>query len=235
LVRTCLSRDHRTMSHAVDETYDVYTEKLRCAVKNHKCSACGETILKGTHYFSVHWVFDGTAQTIKRCARCQAIHLHLRTLSPGDMWPDEELNCGEEYREHWGKDPPKEIAELAFLRPEEVPLPLHECASMLPRKIYDYVPVGGGLMEWVPRECTGNLLHYTPNWGDRPRSRLCNYSERVTTCHGCNHHPDGTVTFSPAGKVSHQRCYGCNMVRYARADGSWWPWQRETSTEKGDG
>ncbi len=198
------------MSHSVDETYDVYTETLRCAAKNHKCDACGEKILKGTHYFSIHCVWDGSAETIKRCKRCQTIHLHLRTLAPGTMWPDEELNCGEEYKEHWGQEPPPEIAALAFMNPEDVPLPLHECASMLPRRVYIQIAEG----EWVQRECTGDLSNFTPNWRISPvprksrMSRMCNYSERVVTCHGCNHHPDGSVTFSPKGQISHQRCYG---------------------------
>ncbi len=223
------------MSYVADEAYDVYTETLRCAAKNHKCDACGEKILKGTHYFSIHCAFDGSANTIKRCKRCQTIHLHLRTLSPGDMWPDEELNCGEEYREHWGKEPPPEIAALAFERPEDVPLPLKECRTSHPQRVY--MRVGE---EWIQRECSGDLTWYTSNIEERGRKRfstVCNvrlgqntFPSGVATCHGCNHHPDGSVTFSPLGKVSHQRCYGCGMVRYARADGTWWPWQRESST-----
>ncbi len=102
------------MSSSVDEYYDVYRETLRCAAKTHVCSACNEPIAKGHRYYNITWVFDRTADGVKRCLRCQAIHKHLRTLAPGDMWPDEELNCGEEYKQHWGTEPPPEVAELAF-------------------------------------------------------------------------------------------------------------------------
>lgn len=102
------------MSHACDEYYDVYKETLRCAAKDHQCGACSEPILKGHRYYVISWVFDGSADGCKRCLRCQKIHLHLRGLDPGAMWPDEELNCGEEYEQHWGEKPPPDIAALAF-------------------------------------------------------------------------------------------------------------------------
>jgi len=110
------------VSRSVDDTYDVYDEREPRARKEHRCKACGETIRIGDRYANVKVVFDGTAETIKRCLRCQRMHEHLRTL--GDrrdrLWPDEQLNCGEEYEEHWGKKPPDEIAALAFALPGEV-------------------------------------------------------------------------------------------------------------------
>lgn len=109
------------MSHHCDESYDVYDETLRKANKRHTCGACGEAIELGDYYHSVHLVFDGSAETVKRCARCQAIHAHLRTKGRGDsMWPDERLNCGEEYEAHWGEKPPDEVAALAFATREEM-------------------------------------------------------------------------------------------------------------------
>ena len=35
------------------------------------------------------------------------------------MWPDEHLNCGEEYTAHCGVAPPTLIAALAFATPDE--------------------------------------------------------------------------------------------------------------------
>lgn len=108
------------MSHYTEETYSVYDESLRRARKEHRCSACREKISAGHSYTRVAIVFDGEAETVKRCARCQAIHLHLRAKGREDgMWPDERLNCGETYRGHWGEDPPEEIAALAFAKQGE--------------------------------------------------------------------------------------------------------------------
>lgn len=103
------------MSHGIDETYDVYNERERRAAKDHVCDACKETIRKGDVYCRVFIKFDGDIEGVVRCLRCQKIHEHLRGLAPGDMWPNERLNCGEKYEDHWGVDPPPEVAELAFL------------------------------------------------------------------------------------------------------------------------
>jgi predicted RNA-binding Zn-ribbon protein involved in translation (DUF1610 family) len=102
------------MSHAIDDVYEVYDERRPRARKPHACGACGEAIRVGDRYVSVFIVFDGDASTVKRCRRCQKIHEHLRGIDPGEVWPDEHLACGEGYREHWGRDPPPEIAALAF-------------------------------------------------------------------------------------------------------------------------
>jgi hypothetical protein len=111
------------MSYECDEQYAVYNEKSVKANKAHTCDACKESIPKGQHYARINTVFDGSAETIKRCLRCQTIHLHLRTLdrhqSFCQLWPDERLNCGEEYTEHWGNEPPAEISALAFISVKE--------------------------------------------------------------------------------------------------------------------
>jgi hypothetical protein len=109
------------VSHSYDDTYEVYNERPRKARKPHVCSACHEEIPPGAKYYTVFIVFDGETQSWCRCARCQAIHKHLRTLAPGELWPDETLDCGEDYKEHWGVEPPPEIARLAFLLPGEAP------------------------------------------------------------------------------------------------------------------
>lgn len=35
-------------------------------------------------------------------------------------WPDVALNCGHEFKERWGVEPPPELARLAFLTPAEI-------------------------------------------------------------------------------------------------------------------
>jgi hypothetical protein len=108
------------VSREIDGYYDVYAETYPRAAKDHTCDACNETIPAGHHYARVSVVYEGTANTHKRCFRCQRLHVHLRGLEPGELWPDERLDCGEGYEEHWGGEPPAEIAALAFALPEEL-------------------------------------------------------------------------------------------------------------------
>lgn len=108
------------MSHAIEQCYGAYVELFPVARKPHRCHACHEQIGTGQKYARVQIVFEGSAETVKRCLRCQKIHEHLRELDRGALWPDERLDCGEEYTEHWGKEPPPEIAALAFALPGEV-------------------------------------------------------------------------------------------------------------------
>lgn len=111
------------MSHSIDEYYSVYRETRRKARKQRACSACAEPILPGNTYFDICAIQGREKpECLARCERCQAIHKHLRSLEPGEMWPAERLDCGEEYREHWGKEPPEHIAALAFALPGD-PLP----------------------------------------------------------------------------------------------------------------
>ncbi len=120
------------MSHSCDETYDVYDERQRRAAKTHECEACHLPIRKGDQYTSVRIVWEGTAETVKRCARCQTIHEHLRLMAPGEMWPDEHLNCGTLYRDEWEREPPAWLEALAFWQPGD-PLPaLYPCTLPLP-------------------------------------------------------------------------------------------------------
>lgn len=107
------------MSHCVDETYDVYQEREVRARKRGQCDACDEPIAPGHAYWRISIVFDGSASTVRRCARCQAMRKHLRTRGDGDTWPAERLDCGQAYEDEWG-DVPDEIAALAFALPGEV-------------------------------------------------------------------------------------------------------------------
>ncbi len=105
------------MSGTYDETYAVYNERKVRARKRHTCDACGEPIEPGHRYWRIAGIYSEGVSSWKRCLRCQKIHLHLRSLDPGgyeQLWPDERLSCGEGYRDHWGVDPPPEIAALAF-------------------------------------------------------------------------------------------------------------------------
>jgi hypothetical protein len=109
------------MSQWCDDSYTVYSENQVRARKDHTCQACWECIPKGTPYWRITWVFDRSAGGVKRCVRCQAIHLHLRKLcreKDYEMWPDEQLACGLKYEDEWG-DLPDEIAALAFALPTD--------------------------------------------------------------------------------------------------------------------
>jgi hypothetical protein len=107
------------MSHFADESYTIYDERTHKSRKPHVCSACRETIPAGVKYTRLFTLFDGSAETVKRCERCQAIHVHLREkCRAADMWPDERLDCGIDYAEEWGPMPP-EIERLAFALPKD--------------------------------------------------------------------------------------------------------------------
>jgi hypothetical protein len=110
------------MSGYCDERAAVYDDSIRKARKEHRCCACRETIRVGDYYSLTTVIGDGTVDVWKRCPRCQAIHLHLRTLRDDyeEVWPDEQLDCGEEYTKHWNRPPPPEIAELAFVTRDEM-------------------------------------------------------------------------------------------------------------------
>lgn len=111
------------MSYSSGEHYEVYDERNLTARKQHTCAACGESIEAGHRYTKVFTLYDGNARSIKRCARCQTLHLHLRDLDPyEELWPDEQLNCGSSYEDEWCEPPPDEIAALAFALPGEVKL-----------------------------------------------------------------------------------------------------------------
>jgi hypothetical protein len=101
----------------------VYHETFPRARKFHTCEACRETVFPGQKYCRVSIVWEGTVTDYKRCMRCQRLHEHLREVlakvSDGECWPDETLDCGHSYQDMHGKEPPPEIAALAFALPGE--------------------------------------------------------------------------------------------------------------------
>lgn len=152
------------MSYYAEEHYAVYAEGRTTARKEHTCSACRGSISPGDIYYRVRWIYDGHVSGVKRCARCQHIHEHLRAKGDGDMWPDERLDCGEEYAEHWGHEPPAAIAALAFWLPGE-PLPAMDPCGDIGRWARGVCRDGWGLywrcqraaLQWEhwPSRCSG--------------------------------------------------------------------------------
>lgn len=106
------------MSGYYEDTADVYAETRRKARKEHACTACGETISPGHTYTVIRVIYDGGVSGLKRCARCQAMHVHLRSVC--DDWPKDELDCGHAYRDEHEMDPPPEIEALAFALPGDM-------------------------------------------------------------------------------------------------------------------
>lgn len=112
------------MSYSCDGSYVIYEETEPRCRKARSCDACGETIPVGHRYTRVAILFDGSWETVCRCRRCQALHVHLRGLCESrahydDLWPDERLACGLDYEDEWG-DLPDEIARLAFMAADEM-------------------------------------------------------------------------------------------------------------------
>jgi hypothetical protein len=112
------------MSHEVDECYTVHRNERRRARKEHRCSACRETIRAGDVYHSIFTVFDGDSRTFKRCLRCEALHAHLvlkgtEATGRDRTYPQEDLSCGIPYEDEWGPIP-DDIARLAFVTADEM-------------------------------------------------------------------------------------------------------------------
>lgn len=109
------------MSVSCDDGWcSVHSEKYTTARKKHKCTACGGTILPGHIYVKTFAIFEGEPNSVKRCGRCETIYTHLQgMMQHSDEAPAWALDCGHEYWERWGVDPPPEIAALAFLTDEE--------------------------------------------------------------------------------------------------------------------
>jgi hypothetical protein len=157
------------MSHQPDGTYDVYHEQQQTARKQHECEACDLKIEPGHRYTRLYVLFDGRKESYKRCSRCQLIHEHLRTLAPGEMWPDERLNCGTLYESEWERPTPGWLAALAFWRPGD-PLPATNRCTPEPNR-YEYAgPVlacWGSPREWNP--ATGHCRAGRFDWQRQPQ------------------------------------------------------------------
>ncbi len=108
------------------------------ARKEHRCSACSEAINRTHSYVRHTLIWGGQVETTLRCLRCDAIYQKLcdihRESNEANRkrarehhfddydtdWPDVALNCGHEFKERWGKEPPPELARLAFMTAEEM-------------------------------------------------------------------------------------------------------------------
>lgn len=107
----------------IDGEYsDVWNEYTRKARKKHTCMACDETIRPGHSYHRVDSLYDGVWDHWIHCLRCWAIFEALFERARDDagfgaICIDPSLNCGEEW-----KNPPPEIAALAFALPGEIAL-----------------------------------------------------------------------------------------------------------------
>lgn len=109
------------MSHAIDSHYSVYTRATVTARKAHECCACEVPIAPGHRYVRVFVLFEGAAETFKRCLRCEAIFNALvDVLRDRDEWPDEDLACGHTWEENDNGPLPDDIAQLAFLSADEI-------------------------------------------------------------------------------------------------------------------
>lgn len=107
------------MSYEPDGAYDIYVATVRKARVTHRCSACWLTINPGERYMEVRLAWEGRAETVKRCGRCEAIHRHLVTEHAPEYWPDERLNCGEDYEYEWGVPPPLQLQAAIFATSDE--------------------------------------------------------------------------------------------------------------------
>ena len=113
------------MSESCDEYCTIHEKTLRKARKEHDCCACGRVIRPGQRYANVFTVYDGNAETFKRCGACEATWVHLLSLCErlnretcDNLYPREDLGCGLKYQSEWG-ELPDEIARLAFMTDEE--------------------------------------------------------------------------------------------------------------------
>lgn len=112
------------------ERVDVDRQQRVRARKQHHCDACKETIERGHLYVRHTLIYAGEVETFVRCLRCDAIYQQLVEIhraanaDPNSdcymEWPDLALNCGHEFKERWGREPPPELARLAFMTPAEL-------------------------------------------------------------------------------------------------------------------
>jgi hypothetical protein len=108
------------MSHTIDEQYAVYRVTVRKSRRDRRCFVCGLQIHAGDRYADVRLIFDGNAETVHRCGRCQTIHEHL--IEEGgysDLWPAERLDCGLDYASEWGHEPPEDVQAVIFATSDE--------------------------------------------------------------------------------------------------------------------
>lgn len=97
----------------VDGDCDLQQSTTITARKPHVCYACRETIEPRERYVRTTQIAEGTASSYHHCLRCWAMLEVLWTKTESAVeW---DLNCGEVWR-----DPPPEVARLAFLTRAEI-------------------------------------------------------------------------------------------------------------------
>lgn len=89
------------------------TRTWRRARKAHECYACDDPVRAGDRYHVTSSKDDGEIETYKHCARCWSMIEAL--WASGVEAVQWNLNCGETF-----EDPPDDMAELAFLTPDEM-------------------------------------------------------------------------------------------------------------------
>lgn len=108
---------------------EVWSEKINKARVAHQCSACGEGIRPGDVYHYTFYIYDGNKNTIRRCARCEVLYRALVKLHNSERPEVEdvevpgvapELDCGHTFEQVFKREPPPELARLAFLTPAEM-------------------------------------------------------------------------------------------------------------------
>lgn len=111
------------MSVECDGPNKVDRMTFRKARLEHKCCACDETIRVG-HRYVVTAAFYERWATWKQCLRCYELYDYLVDLHRDDdrYFPQPELDCGHDWRDVTGEDPPEHLAALAFWLPGE-PIP----------------------------------------------------------------------------------------------------------------
>lgn len=92
---------------------DAFQSRVRRAAKEHSCIACKETIRRGDLYRYSSGIFEGQPFSYRHCLRCWAMldAIQDKNGESGDIY----LDCGEIW-----KDPPPEVAALAFMTREEM-------------------------------------------------------------------------------------------------------------------
>lgn len=112
-----------------DGANEVENHEHRVARKEHKCSACRETIRPGDLYSYNFFVLEGSNSTVKRCLRCETIYSEISKRLDGDSVPDERLQCGHSWEENFNEPPPDEIARLAFMTKDEIQAEFRKAAA----------------------------------------------------------------------------------------------------------
>lgn len=87
------------------------------ARKAHRCEACGEQISAGHRYHRGVQKYEGQMNTFRHCARCWAlVECILAAGASSVQW---DLRCGVSWQEAFEKEPPDEVAALAFMTQDE--------------------------------------------------------------------------------------------------------------------